>query len=43
MIGPVPLASAAVFDIGVFLTTVGAVLTMLTSLGRLAAISKGAR
>ncbi|MGH8517914.1 MAG: hydrogen gas-evolving membrane-bound hydrogenase subunit E, partial [Panacagrimonas sp.] len=43
MIGPVPLASAAVFDIGVFLTTVGAVLTMLISLGRLAAISKGAR
>ncbi|MBC7780378.1 MAG: monovalent cation/H+ antiporter subunit A [Proteobacteria bacterium] len=41
-IGAVPLASAALFDLGVFLTTVGAVMVMLTSLGRLSQTRKGA-
>jgi len=35
LIGPVPLASASAFDLGVFLTVVGATMMMLGSLGRL--------
>ena len=33
--GPVPLASASVFDLGVLLTVVGATMMMLAALGRL--------
>jgi multicomponent K+:H+ antiporter subunit A len=33
--GPVPLASASVFDLGVYLTVVGATMVALTALGRL--------
>ncbi len=36
-IGPIPLASAALYDLGVFMTVVGAVLVMLTTVGRLTA------
>jgi len=36
--GPVPLASASVFDLGVFLTVVGATMMMLAALGRLQAV-----
>lgn len=36
VIGEVPLASAAAFDLGVYLTVVGATLLALTGLGRLA-------
>jgi multicomponent K+:H+ antiporter subunit A len=39
VIGAVPLASAALFDIGVFMTTVGAVMVLLTTLGRIAPAS----
>jgi multicomponent K+:H+ antiporter subunit A len=35
LVGGVPLASAAVFDLGVFLTVVGATMVMLLSLARL--------
>jgi multicomponent K+:H+ antiporter subunit A len=35
LIGAVPLASASVFDLGVFLAVVGATMTMLAVLGRL--------
>jgi multicomponent K+:H+ antiporter subunit A len=35
LVGAVPLASATAFDLGVFLTVVGATLVMLGSLGRL--------
>ena len=35
LLGPVPLASASLFDLGVFLTVVGATMTMLAALGRL--------
>jgi multicomponent K+:H+ antiporter subunit A len=35
LIGPVPLASAGLFDLGVFLTVVGATMMMLAALGRL--------
>ncbi len=35
LIGPVPLASAALFDLGVYLTVVGAVMVALASIGRL--------
>jgi multicomponent K+:H+ antiporter subunit A len=34
LIGAVPLASASAFDLGVFLTVVGATVVMLTTLGR---------
>jgi multicomponent K+:H+ antiporter subunit A len=34
-IGPVPLASAALFDLGVFLTVVGGTMVMLVAVGRL--------
>jgi multicomponent K+:H+ antiporter subunit A len=37
-LGPVPLASASVFDLGVFLTVVGATMMMLAALGRLQAV-----
>lgn len=37
LLGPVPLASASVFDLGVFLTVVGATMMMLAALGRLQA------
>ena len=37
LIGPVPLSSAIAFDLGVFLTVVGATMMMLGSLGRLQA------
>ena len=36
LIGPVPLASAALFDLGVFLTVVGATMTGLVAMARLA-------
>jgi multicomponent K+:H+ antiporter subunit A len=35
LLGPVPLASASLFDLGVFLTVVGATMMMLAALGRL--------
>jgi multicomponent K+:H+ antiporter subunit A len=35
LIGPVPLASAALFDLGVFLTVVGATMTGLVAMARL--------
>ena len=35
LVGAVPLASASVFDLGVFLTVVGATMVMLAALGRL--------
>ncbi len=35
LLGPVPLASASMFDLGVFLTVVGATMMMLAALGRL--------
>jgi multicomponent K+:H+ antiporter subunit A len=35
LIGPVPLASASLYDLGVFLTVVGATMMMLSALGRL--------
>jgi multicomponent K+:H+ antiporter subunit A len=35
IVGAVPLASASLFDLGVFLTVVGATMVMLTALGRL--------
>jgi multicomponent K+:H+ antiporter subunit A len=35
LIGPVPLASASLFDLGVFFTVVGATMMMLGALGRL--------
>ncbi len=35
LVGEVPLASAALFDLGVYLTVVGAVLSALVTLGRL--------
>jgi multicomponent K+:H+ antiporter subunit A len=38
LFGPVPLASASVFDLGVFLTVVGATMMMLAALGRLRAV-----
>jgi multicomponent K+:H+ antiporter subunit A len=38
LVGPVPLASASVFDLGVFLTVVGATMVMLAALARLQAV-----
>jgi multicomponent K+:H+ antiporter subunit A len=38
LIGPVPLASAALFDLGVYLTVVGATMVALASLARLTAL-----
>jgi multicomponent K+:H+ antiporter subunit A len=38
LVGPVPLASASVFDLGVFLTVVGATTVMLAALARLQAV-----
>jgi multicomponent K+:H+ antiporter subunit A len=35
LVGPVPLASAALFDLGVFFAVVGATMMMLAALGRL--------
>ncbi|HET9023342.1 MAG TPA: monovalent cation/H+ antiporter subunit A [Burkholderiaceae bacterium] len=35
LVGAVPLASASLFDLGVFLTVVGGTMVMLTSIGRL--------
>jgi multicomponent K+:H+ antiporter subunit A len=35
IVGAVPLASASLFDLGVFLTVVGATMVMLTAMGRL--------
>ena len=35
LVGAVPLASASVFDLGVFMTVVGATMVMLAALGRL--------
>jgi multicomponent K+:H+ antiporter subunit A len=37
LVGAVPLASASLFDLGVFLTVVGGTMVMLTSIGRLQA------
>jgi multicomponent K+:H+ antiporter subunit A len=37
LVGAVPLASASLFDLGVFLTVVGGSMVMLTALGRLRA------
>ncbi|MGB2819305.1 MAG: monovalent cation/H+ antiporter subunit A [Burkholderiaceae bacterium] len=37
LVGAVPLASASLFDLGVFLTVVGGTMIMLTSIGRLRA------
>ncbi len=37
LVGAVPLASAALFDLGVFLTVVGATMTALVAIGRLSA------
>jgi multicomponent K+:H+ antiporter subunit A len=37
VVGAVPLASAALFDLGVFLVVVGATLVSLTMIGRLRA------
>ena len=44
LFGAVPLASAALFDLGVFLTVVGATMTALVAMGRLsmAAVRKPA-
>jgi len=39
VLGAVPLASAVVFDLGVFLTVVGATMLALASIGRLKAPS----
>jgi multicomponent K+:H+ antiporter subunit A len=35
LVGAVPLASASLFDLGVFLTVVGGTMVMLTAIGRL--------
>jgi multicomponent K+:H+ antiporter subunit A len=40
-VGAVPLASASLFDLGVFLTVVGATMVMLTAIGRLRAEAGG--
>ena len=37
LVGPVPLASASLFDLGVFLAVVGGTMVMLTAIGRLRA------
>jgi multicomponent K+:H+ antiporter subunit A len=37
LVGAVPLASAALFDLGVFLTVVGATMTALVAVARLSA------
>lgn len=39
LVGAVPLASAALFDLGVFLTVVGATMTALVAMGRLTALA----
>ena len=38
-IGPVPLATASIFDLGVYLTVVGATLLTLVTLDRVAAVT----
>jgi len=43
LVGAVPLASAALFDLGVFLTVVGATMTALAALGRLSAVARGVK
>ncbi|MBK9245836.1 MAG: monovalent cation/H+ antiporter subunit A [Burkholderiales bacterium] len=43
VIGAVPLASAVVFDLGVYLTVVGATMLALVSIGRLSAAAEGHR
>ena len=40
LLGAVPLASAVVFDLGVYLTVVGATMLALVSIGRVAAVGK---
>jgi multicomponent K+:H+ antiporter subunit A len=42
LLGAVPLASAVVFDLGVYLTVVGATMVALVSIGRLAPADEGA-
>ena len=42
-IGAVPLASAAAFDLGVFLTVVGATMVALVSIVRLGSVAKETR
>jgi multicomponent K+:H+ antiporter subunit A len=42
LLGAVPLASAVVFDLGVYLTVVGATMVALVSIGRLAPADGGA-
>ncbi|MFM7784649.1 MAG: MnhB domain-containing protein, partial [Gammaproteobacteria bacterium] len=41
-LGPVPLASAAVFDLGVYLTVTGATMVTLTAIGHLSRDAAGA-
>jgi multicomponent K+:H+ antiporter subunit A len=43
LVGPVPLASASLFDLGVFLTVVGGTMVMLTAIGRVQAAPEGER
>ncbi len=43
LLGSVPLASAVVFDLGVYLTVVGATMVALLSIGRLSAADEGHR
>jgi multicomponent K+:H+ antiporter subunit A len=42
VLGAVPLASAVVFDLGVYLTVVGATMLALVSIGRLGPAGEGA-
>jgi multicomponent K+:H+ antiporter subunit A len=41
LVGAVPLASAALFDLGVFLTVVGATMTALAAMGRVSRAAAG--
>ena len=43
VVGAVPLASAAVFDLGVYLTVVGATMVALVSIAKLGQAARGAK